>query len=107
MDVLFNPSVTETFGNVTLEAMACGVPVVAARATGAVDLIEDGVNGYLVPPRDVNAYAEAIARLVADPALHKAQGAAGHAKAQAYQWDAINQKVIDTYLEVMDRRATA
>jgi glycosyltransferase involved in cell wall biosynthesis len=55
----------------------------------------------------VDAYAEAIARLVADPALHKAQGAAGHAKAQAYQWDAINQKVIDTYLEVMDRRAKA
>ena len=107
MDVLFNPSVTETFGNVTLEAMACGVPVVAARATGAVDLIEDGVNGYLVPPRDVTAYADAIARLVADPALHKAQGAAGHAKAQTYQWDAINQKVIDTYLEVMDRRAKA
>ncbi|MDP5281076.1 glycosyltransferase family 1 protein [Sphingomonas sp. DG1-23] len=105
MDVLFNPSVTETFGNVTLEAMACGVPVVAARATGAVDLIEDGVDGFLVPPRDVSAYAEAIARLVADPALHKAQGAAGHGKAQTYQWDAINQKVIDTYLEVMARRA--
>ena len=104
MDVLFNPSVTETFGNVTLEAMACAVPVVAARATGAVDLIEEGVTGFLVPPRDVHAYADAIARLVADPALHKAQAAAGHAKAQAYQWDSINQKVIDTYLEVMARR---
>jgi len=104
MDVLFNPSVTETFGNVTLEAMACGVPVVAARATGAVDLIEDGVNGFLVPPRDCDAYADAIARLVADPALHKAQGEAGHARAQAYEWDAINQKVVDTYLEVMARR---
>jgi len=104
MDVLFNPSVTETFGNVTLEAMACAVPVVAARATGAIDLIEEGVNGFLVPPRDCDAYADAIARLVADPALHKAQAAAGHAKAQSYQWDTINQKVIDTYLEVMARR---
>jgi phosphatidylinositol alpha 1,6-mannosyltransferase len=104
MDVLFNPSVTETFGNVTLEAMASGVPVVAARASGAIDLIEDGINGFLVPPRDVNAYADAIARLVADPALHRAQGAAGHARAQAYEWDAINQTVLDTYLEVMARR---
>jgi phosphatidylinositol alpha 1,6-mannosyltransferase len=104
MDVLFNPSVTETFGNVTLETMACGVPVVAARATGAVDLIEDGVNGFLVPPRDVDAYADAIARLIADPALHLAAGAAGHAKAQAYQWDAVNQAVLDTYFEVMARR---
>lgn len=106
MDVLFNPSVTETFGNVTLEAMAAGVPVVAARATGAVDLIDDSVNGFLVPPRDVNAYADAIAQLIADPALHKSAGAAGHAKAKAYQWDAINQVVLDTYLEVIARRTS-
>ncbi|MBC9031041.1 glycosyltransferase family 1 protein [Sphingomonas sp. JC676] len=104
MDVLFNPSVTETFGNVTLEAMACGVPVVAANATGAMDLVEDGVNGFLVPPRDVNAYADAIARLVQDPGLRKSAGAAGHAKARAYKWDVINQAVLDTYLEVMARR---
>jgi phosphatidylinositol alpha 1,6-mannosyltransferase len=105
MDVLFNPSVTETFGNVTLESMACGVPVVAARATGAIDLVEDGVNGFLVPPRDVNAYADAIGRLIQEPELRRTAGAAGHAKAQAYKWDAINQAVLDTYLEVMERRA--
>ena len=103
MDVLFNPSVTETFGNVTLEAMAAAVPVVAARATGAVDLIDEGVTGFLVPPRDVAAYASAIARLVQDPALHRAQSQAGHAKAQAYRWDAINQVVLDTYLEMLAR----
>ncbi len=104
MDVLFNPSVTETFGNVTLEAMGAGVPVVAARATGAMDLIEDGVNGFLVPARDVDAYAEAITRLVQDPALHRAQSEAGHAKAAGYLWEAINEKVLDTYLEVMAQR---
>lgn len=104
MDVLFNPSVTETFGNVTLEAMAAGVPVVAARATGAVDLIEDGVNGFLVPPRDVSAYADAIARLAQDPALYRAQADAGHAKAQSYVWDDINEKVLDTYFEVKARK---
>jgi glycosyltransferase involved in cell wall biosynthesis len=103
MDVLFNPSVTETFGNVTLEAMAAAVPVVAARATGAVDLIDEGVTGFLVPPRDVAAYAGAIARLAQDPALHRAQSQAGHAKAQAYRWDAINQVVLDTYLEMLAR----
>lgn len=104
MDVLFNPSVTETFGNVTLEAMACGVPVVAARATGAVDLIEDGVNGFLVPPRDVNAYADAIARLIQTPDLRRTAGAAGHAKAQSYVWDRINQAVLDSYFEILARR---
>lgn len=100
MDVFFNPSVTETFGNVTLEAMAAGVPVVAAHATGAVDLVDQGVTGFLVPPRDVTAYADAIERLVRDDALRAAAGAAGHAKAATYRWDAINQTVLDAYLEL-------
>jgi glycosyltransferase involved in cell wall biosynthesis len=98
MDVFFNPSVTETFGNVTTEAMAAGVPVVAARATGAVDLVEDGVTGFLVPPRDVGGYADAIATIVADPAARAAMGQAGAARAARYRWDSANQAVLDTYL---------
>ena len=100
MDVFFNPSVTETFGNVTLEAMAAGVPVVAARATGAIDLVEDGVTGYLVPPRAVGAYADVIARIVAEPRLRDSLGAAGNAKAARYNWDTANQAVLDAYLEL-------
>jgi Glycosyltransferase len=92
--------VTETFGNVTLEAMAAGVPVVAARATGAIDLVEDRVTGYLAPPRDVGAYADAIARIVAQPSLRDALGAAGNAKAARYNWDTANQAVLDAYLEL-------
>ena len=74
MDVFFNPSVTETFGNVTTEAMAAAVPVVAARATGAVDLIDEGVTGFLVPARDPSAYADKIATIVTDPTLRRAHG---------------------------------
>jgi len=107
MDVFFNPSVTETFGNVTSEAMAAGVAVVAARATGAVDLVEEGVNGFLVPPRDVNAYADAIQRLIEDDSLRASAGASGHAKAQAYVWGPVNEVVLQTYLEVMARRGGA
>jgi glycosyltransferase involved in cell wall biosynthesis len=102
MDVFFNPSVTETFGNVTLEAMAAGVPVVAARATGAIDLVDEGVTGYLVPPRDVSAYADAIQRIVAEPALRDSLGAAGHAKAAGFNWDTANQAVLDAYLELLE-----
>jgi phosphatidylinositol alpha 1,6-mannosyltransferase len=102
-DVLFNPSVTETFGNVTSEAMACSVPVVAARATGAIDLVEDGVNGFLVGPRDISGYADAIARLAGDEDLRRNAAAAGHAEAQAYKWDLVNEAVIGTYLEVLAR----
>ena len=104
MDVFFNPSVTETFGNVTLEAMAAGVPVVAARATGAVDLIEEGVTGYLVPPRDVIAYADAIERLARDDTARHAAGAAGHARAAAYEWEAVNAAAVQAYMEVMAAR---
>lgn len=101
MDVFFNPSVTETFGNVTSEAMACAVPVVAARATGAIDLIEEGVTGFLVPPRDVTAYADAIERLARDPAMRRRFGAAGHAAMREYVWPRANQAVLGAYLEVM------
>ena len=60
-DLLFNPSVTEAFGNVTLEAMACGLPVVAAVATGATSLVRDGETGMLVEPGDSEGFADAIA----------------------------------------------
>jgi glycosyltransferase involved in cell wall biosynthesis len=98
MDVFFNPSVTETFGNVTLEAMAAGVPVVAARATGAIDLVDEGGTGFLVPPRDVAAYADAIERIARAPELRRTLGEAGHHKAAGYVWDRVNQAVLDAHL---------
>jgi len=61
MDMLFNPSVTETFGNVTLEAMAAGLPVVAAIATGSECLVSDGVTGRLVRPGACDHFCEALA----------------------------------------------
>src|SRR6185295_2875502 len=61
MDMLFNPSVTETFGNVTLEAMAVGLPVVAAVATGSQSLVTDGVTGRLVRPGAIAGFSGALA----------------------------------------------
>ena len=101
MDVLFNPSETETWGQVTSEAMAAGVPVVAARATGAMDLVEDGRTGLLAPPRDVSAYAEAIARIARDPALRHAMGDAGHARAAAWSWEGASDAVLSAYLTTL------
>lgn len=98
MDVFFNPSVTETFGNVTLEAMAAGVPVVAARASGAVGLVDDERTGFLVEPRDIEGYADALSMLIADPERRAAMGTAGHAKAAGYGWDVINETVLNAYL---------
>jgi len=105
MDVLFNPSVTETFGNVTLESMACGVPVVAAAATGSESLVADGLSGRLVAPGAIERFADALAGYVADAGLRAAHGAAGELRSRDFSWDRINQAVADTYLRLLERRA--
>jgi len=105
MDVLFFPSVTETFGNVTLEGMACGIPVVAAQATGSESLVEDHVCGRLIRPGAVHAYAEALRAYIADPALRAAHGKAGEARSMDFSWDRINQAVADTYARLIRQKA--
>jgi len=108
-DIFFNPSVTETFGNVTLEAMASGLPVVAAGATGSASLVAEGVTGRLVVPTakeaDALAFAEAIAPYCTDLALRRAHGAAGETRACEYGWEAINQIVADTYVRLVENRS--
>ena len=105
MDVLLNPSITETFGNVTLEAMASGVPVVAARATGSTSLVEDGRTGRLVDPGDIDAFAAALEAYAVDPELRRAHGRAGEVRSRDYSWDAINGAVADAYLRLLDKSA--
>jgi len=103
-DVFFNPSETETFGNVTLEAMACGLPVIAAGATGASSLVDDGKSGRLVPPGDAAAFAEAIAPYCTDGSIRAEHGATGEAKAREFSWTAINRVVADTYVRLVEDR---
>lgn len=103
-DVFFNPSITETFGNVTLEAMASGLPVVAAGATGSTSLVQDGATGTLVPPDGEVAarYADALERYVTDAKLRARHGAAGELRSRDFTWDAINQAVADVYLRLVE-----
>jgi len=104
MDMLLNPSVTETFGNVTLEAMASGLPVVAARATGSNSLVVDGETGTLCEPGNIPAFADAVTAYITDPELRATHGAAGEVRSRAYTWDAINSVVADTYRRIIDAR---
>ncbi|MPY80458.1 MAG: glycosyltransferase [Actinophytocola sp.] len=80
----------EPFGIVPLEAMASGVPVIAAAVGGLTDTVVDGVTGTLVPPQDPNALAEAARELLADEALRHSCGAAGRRRvASRYSWNRI------------------
>ncbi len=101
IDMLLNPSTTETFGNINLEANASGVPVVAAIATGSNCLIDDGVNGRLVPHDDIGAFADALTHYLTDAAARAAAGAQGLQQARRFDWDSINDAVLKRYREIV------
>jgi glycosyltransferase involved in cell wall biosynthesis len=101
MDMLFNPSVTETFGNVTLEAMACALPVVAAIATGSESLVADRVTGRLVRAGAIDGFAEALAHYCQDPEARRAAGAKGLEVSRRYGWDHVNEALVDGYIRTI------
>jgi glycosyltransferase involved in cell wall biosynthesis len=105
MDMFFNPSVTEAFGNVTLESMASGLPVVAAKATGSQSLVEDKVSGRLITPGAINQFTDALQAYCVDEDLRTKHGAAGEQRSLDYSWDAINQTMADTYLRLIRQNA--
>lgn len=105
MDMLFNPSVTETFGNVTLEAMATGLPVVAAIATGSQSLVTDGVTGRLIRAGAIGAFADALAHYCQNEEARRLAGAAGSEVSKRYGWDQVNQSLVDSYLRIIRQRA--
>ena len=73
-DVFLFPSTTDTFGNVVIEAQACGLPCVVSDVGGPRDLVENGVTGFVTRALDVDAFADAVARLVADGNLRRTAG---------------------------------
>ena len=103
-DVFLNPSVTEAFGNVTLEAMACGLPVVAAEAIGTTSIVRDGITGMLVDPGDFEGFATALETYAKNPELRRRHGKAGLAYARTQDWDEINGSVVRVYSRVIEKR---
>jgi glycosyltransferase involved in cell wall biosynthesis len=103
-DVLLNPSITEAFGNVTLEAMACALPVIAAEATGNTNLVRDGITGTLVDASDIDGFADALEAYARDPELRRRHGEAGLAFAKTMDWDRINSIVLRVYRHAIIKR---
>ena len=106
-DVFFFPSVTETFGIVTLEAMASGVPSVCTKATGSSSLVAHGVSGFLAAPDQEAECVGYLSRLISDAELRRRMGKTCVAHARAYDWDASMGALLSHYEELMEVHRTA
>jgi N-acetyl-alpha-D-glucosaminyl L-malate synthase BshA len=100
-DLFLLPSQTESFGLAALEAMACGAPVVASRAGGLPEVVDDGVNGILEPVGSVEAMGRRAVELLRDPARYRAMREAAIAKAKEFSADRIVPAYEALYQEVM------
>ena len=99
-DILINPSVTEAFGNVNLEAMASGLAIVSADVPSAQALITNRQSGMLVNPAEPKAYVEAVEALIRKPLLKKAIAMAAVTASAAFDWNDLLGSVLDLYLTI-------
>jgi glycosyltransferase involved in cell wall biosynthesis len=104
-DIFFNPSPTETFGNVNLEAMASGLAMVCADVPNSRAILPDG-SAQLCEAADPDAFAAVIEGLIDDPAHRADLQRAAYARSAAYRWPEILQAVVDVYREASETWAT-
>ncbi len=95
-DIFFNPSITETFGNVTLEAMASGLPTICAQTVGSVSLIEHRKTGLLGKPT-AESFLSHITALASDLDLRNKLGQNARAKSTDFNWDTICEGLVENY----------
>jgi D-inositol-3-phosphate glycosyltransferase len=103
VDVLVHPTPNEGFGRVVAEAQVRGVPAVVAWEGGAREIVEEGTTGYSIRGGDEEAFASAVARLVADRELRARLGAAARARARGmFGHDAFGERLRSLYDEALD-----
>lgn len=100
-DIFLFPSDTETFGKVTLEAMASGLPTVCADAAGSRDLVQEETTGFLCPPEDVDTFTDRVRRLVLDSSRRRTMGTAAFERAQDFDRDKILAQLVRHYDELL------
>lgn len=100
------PTTFEGFSVSLVEAMACGLAPVTTTTPGPTEIVRDGFNGLLVPPRDSEALEHALERLIGDPALLDRLRRGAHETAQTYTWDRIGQDALALYLEAAASKAS-
>jgi phosphatidylinositol alpha-mannosyltransferase len=101
-DVFCAPSTgQESFGIVLLEAMAAGRPIVTTEIPGYMEVVSDGVQGLLVPPKDVERLGDALIRALREPSLRAHLGQAGRVTARQFAWERVAVQVAEYYVEVL------
>ncbi|HZT76506.1 MAG TPA: glycosyltransferase [Vicinamibacterales bacterium] len=106
-DLFVMSSVTEGLGTSLLDAMACERPIVATRAGGIPEIVDDEVTGLLVPPRDHHALADAIVRMLADEPLRRRMAAAGAARVrERFTVERMVEQTADTYTTLKSQVST-
>jgi glycosyltransferase involved in cell wall biosynthesis len=104
-DALVLASVHEQFGQVLVEAMACGLPVAAVDAHGPATIVDDGKTGWLVPPDDEEALADAMVELVNGDDERRRRGENAYRESRAhYSWPALVERLTRVYDEVREGR---
>jgi glycosyltransferase involved in cell wall biosynthesis len=95
-DLFCLPSLYEAFGIVFIEAMLHGLPCIGTRTCAIPEIIDDGVSGWLVPPADVDALAEVLAKALGNPAVLRGMGASGYAKAvRHFTWSNVSARMCE------------
>lgn len=103
IDIFVVPSNSESFGVSAVEAMACGIPVVASDADGFNEIIENGKTGYIVPKRNEKELAKKIDLLVKDEALRNKIGKQGRIKVKStYEWEKNVDKMVEIYERIIN-----
>jgi glycosyltransferase involved in cell wall biosynthesis len=100
-DIFFFPSQTETFGNVTLEAMASGLPAVCAFATGSRSLVSPHVTGFMAETNSAGEFADHLSTLVADAVARRRMGAVARERSLNFSWDAAMDRMLGYYRSVL------
>ncbi|CAI8749710.1 MULTISPECIES: glycosyltransferase family 4 protein [Bacillus] len=105
-DLMVFPSATETFGNVVLESLACGTPVVGANSGGVKNIITDGKTGFLCEPKNSNSFLSSIYQLLNNEEMRKQMGIAARFYATTQSWDEIFHGLYMQYEEVLHQNNT-
>lgn len=100
-DAFILPSYYESFGLVALEAMACGTPVISSRVGGPKSFISSGLNGYLIPWRCPEPYAQRLEVLIANPCLAESMGISARKKAKTMSWNTVARRISTVYSETI------